>query len=235
MKRKVKIIFGIGVPVGILLLVVKNIFDIEDGDFFKQYLILGAVVIAIAVLINCLYQVRFIQKLNSISNRVSKTGDIDELIRALEILLGQSKSDFRKSLILINLSYGYSKKKEYQKGLEVLESINPKTVKGINQIIYLLNIVSFHFYLEHYEEVIEITERHENVFTKFMGHPQLGWTVAVNTICYHIAKGDKNTAKALLEEARAKWAGAEMQEEWEFLDSKLHESEAVLDMEENKE
>lgn len=221
MKRFIRII-GIGIPLGIVLIVIKNVMNIEDDVFWKQYMIVGALVIVGAVIINCIYQIKFVKKLNKITKLITEDDNIDLFFEKIEKLLTKCKSNYNRSLLLINLSYGYAKKEQYAKGLEVLESIEPKRVKGINKIIFYLNMSCFHFHLGNYEDVISITEKNSKEFSKFKNNPHLGWNIASNNIYFYIAKGEFEEAKKLIEEAKEKWNGKkEMQEEWEMLNQVL--------------
>lgn len=221
MKRIIRII-GIGIPLGIILVIVKNVMDIEDDVFFKQYMIVGTLVIVGAVIINCIYQIKFAKKLRLITKQMTEEKNYDLFFEEIENLLKKYKSSYNRSLLLINLSYGYAKKKEYAKGLEVLQSIEPKRVKGINKIIFYLNMSCFYFHLGNYEDVISITEKNNKEFYKFKNNAHLGWNIASNDIYYNIAMNKLEEAEKLLNEAKEKWNGKkEMQEEWEMLNQVL--------------
>lgn len=221
MKIRMKYMLGIGIPLGIILAILKNVIDIKDNIFWKYYIILAIIVIAGAVILSCLYQIRFARKLNVINKQVMEQGNLDLFFEDVENLLNRSKSRFHRSLLMLNLCYGLGKKKEYAKGLEVLDAIDLKSVKGINKIIYYLNKVCFHFYLGNYEEVINITEKNKEDFLRFQENNHIDWNIAANNIYYHIAKGELEEAEKLLEQAKLQWKGRNMQEEWEMIDEAL--------------
>ncbi len=217
MKIRMKYILGIGIPLGIILAILKNVIKIEDDIFWKYYIILAIVVIAGVVILSCLYQIRFVRKLKVINKQVMEQGNLDLFFEDIEKLLNKSKSKFHRSLLMLNLCYGLGKKKEYAKGLEVLASIDLKNVKGINKIIYYLDKGCFHFYLGNYEEVISITEKNQEDFLRFEEHNHIDWNIAANNIYYHIAKGEHEEAEKLLEQAKSQWKDRDMQEEWEMI------------------
>lgn len=234
MKRHLKII-ALGIPLGIILIIMKNSMNMDDDVFFKNYIIFGIVVVAVAVIINCLHQIRFVKKLSNLTKMVIEEENLELFFEEIEKLLKKYKSKYNRSLLLINLSYGYAKKKDYAKGLEVLKSIEPKNVKGINKIVYNLNLSCFNFHLGNYEEVISITEKSNKVFLKFKNSPYLGWNVASNDIYYCIAKEEYEDAETLLEEAKSKWnSKKEMKEEWEMLTQVL-DNKILKERESNKE
>lgn len=222
MKIRMKYILGIGIPLGIILAIFKNIVDIKDEMFWKYYIILAIIVIAGAVIFSCLYQVRFARKLSEINKQVMEQGNLELFFEDVEKLLNRTKSRFHKNLLLINLCYGLGRNKEYAKGLEVLNSIDLKSITGINRIIYYLDKGCFHFYLGNYEEVIRITEENKATFLKFEKNPHIDWNISANNIYYQIAKGELEEAEALLEMARIQWKDEPMQEEWEMIGEILH-------------
>lgn len=222
MNIRIKYILGIGIPFGIILAIFKNVINIEDEVFWKYYIILAIIVIASVVILSCLYQVRFARKLSTINKQVMEQGNLELFFQDVEKLLSRTKSRFHRSLLLLNLCYGLGKKKEYAKGLEVLDSIDVKSVRGINQIIYYLDKVCFHFYLGNYEEVIYITEGNKANFLKFEKNSHIDWNIAANNIYYHIAKGQTEEAERLLELAKSQWKDRDMQEEWEMIGEILH-------------
>lgn len=222
MNIRIKYILGIGIPLGIILAIFKNVVNIEDEVFWKYYIILAIIVIASVVILSCLYQVRFARKLSTINKQVMEQGNLELFFQDVEKLLSRTKSRFHRSLLLLNLCYGLGKKKEYAKGLEVLDSIDVKSVKGINRIIYYLDKVCFHFYLGNYEEVIYITEGNKANFLKFEKNSHIDWNIAANNIYYHIAKDQIEEAERLLELAKSQWKHRDMQEEWEMIGEILH-------------
>lgn len=221
MKIRMTYILGVGIPLGIILAIMKNVMDIREDTFWKYYIMLSIIVIAGVVILTCLYQVRFARKLNAINKQVMGQGNLDLFFEDVENLLSKTKSKFHRSLLMINLCYGLGKKKEYAKGLEILSSIDLKSVKGINRMIYYLDKVCFHFYLGNYEEVISIIEENKENFLKFGKNPHIDWNIAANNIYYHIAKGETEEAKELLEQAKLQWKDRNMQEEWELIDGRL--------------
>nr|WP_315023259.1 hypothetical protein [uncultured Aminipila sp.] len=221
MKIRMKYILGIGIPLGIILAILKNVIDIENNVFWKYYILLAIVVIASAAILSCLYQIRFARKLDVINRQVMEHGNLDLFFEDVEKLLNRSKSRFHRSLLMLNICYGLGKKKEYAKGLEVLENIDLKSVKGINKIIYYLDMVCFYFYLGNYEEVISITEKNKEDFLRFEENNHIDWNIAANNIYYHIAKGELEEAEKLLEQAKSQWKDKNMQEEWELIDEEL--------------
>ncbi|MHC1721667.1 MAG: hypothetical protein AB9836_00535 [Aminipila sp.] len=221
MKIRLKYILGIGIPLGIILAIVKNVMDIGEDTFWKYYIILSIIVITVVVSVSSLYQLRFARKLSAINKQVMELGNLDLFFEDVEKMLKITKSRFHRSLLMIDLCYGLGKKKEYAKGLEVLESIDLKSLRGINKIIHYLDKVCFNFYLGNYEEVIHITEENRENFLKFDRNVHIDWNIAANHIYYNIAKGQTKEAENLLQQAKSQWKARDMQEEWERIDEEL--------------
>ncbi|MBE6034180.1 hypothetical protein [Aminipila sp.] len=217
MKRHFKIIFCLGIPMGILLAVIKNFLNIDDETFWNVYIIVGGIVIVGAVGINVLYQIRFVKRIKNMVNQAKEQNDFDGFNDEIEKLLKKYKARYNQLYLKFNLCYGLSKKKEYEKGLEVLKSIDYRSVKGMNKIIYHLDLAYFEFYLGNYEEAVRIIEENNKEFMKFKNNLHIGKNIAANTIYYHIAKKDYQKSQDLLREAEIKWTDKEMKEEWDML------------------
>ncbi len=218
MKRFLKIV-AIGIPLGIILVIIENVMNLDHEMVFRYYWICGSIFILAVLFINLIYQFSFIKKVKKVTSSItSEEKNFDLFFEETEKMLTKYKSSYNRGLLLINLSYAYGLKKDYQKGLETLKSIEVKKVKGINKIIYSLNLSCFNFYLGNYEEVIKITDKFNKEFQKFKENPILGWNIASNKIYYYIAKGEFQEAKKFLEEAKSNWIEKqEMKEEWEML------------------
>lgn len=217
------IIFGVGVPIGILMLIIKNTLNIEDSRFFKYYIVFSIVIIALAVIINCIYQIKFCKRVNTLIKDLRENDDVDFFISEMQNLLGKSKSAFRKSILLINISYGYSKKGQYENALQTLEAIDLKTIKGVNNSIYNINKISFYFHLKNYSQVINLVEQYNMEFEKLQNHSQIAWNIEATKIYYNIAKGEIEEANKILQKAKEKWTTKEMVEEWKLIEERIAE------------
>ncbi|QIB69195.1 hypothetical protein Ami103574_07605 [Aminipila butyrica] len=221
MAKKLKIIFGVGVPLGLLMAVLKNALNIEDDRFWRYYAIGAAIAIFGAILINLFYQLRLVKKLKAVTNHAKENQDYDLLIREMEQMLATYKGKYSRSLFKMNICYALAKKKQYAEGLELLNSLDVKTVKGLNKLIFYLNQVYFYFYLDNLDEVIRINQEWGREFAKFEEHPQLGEHVAANRVYLAVAQGQLEQAWDLLAEAERKWTDRGAQEEQRLLKEKL--------------
>ncbi|QHI71219.1 hypothetical protein [Aminipila terrae] len=229
LKRKIKIIFGIGVPVGILLVIVQNLMNIDDQLFWKLYFIMGGLAIVGAVIINIIFQMKFIKKLKIMTRQAKEQKNYDFLIKEMENLLKKYKSKQNRWFIKMTLCYGLAGKKEYTEGLEVLEEIEYKNIKGINRTVYYLNLVYFHFHLGNYEEVIKVTDDNSKELLQYKNNPQVAKHIAANSIYYHIAKGQYEVAGKLLKEAEDNWKDPEMMEVWEMLEEIIRQEKGLTE------
>ena len=85
MKRIFKIII-IGICLGIVLIIIKNLFQIDESVFMKGYITAAILVIIAAVIINILYFMYYRKKINN-AVELFNTGKTKEFISELNEIL----------------------------------------------------------------------------------------------------------------------------------------------------
>ena len=100
MKRIFKIII-IGICLGIVLIIIRNLFQIDESVFMKGYITAAILVIIAAVIINILYFMYYRKKINS-AVELFNSGKTQEFISELNEMLKKAKGKGVKNLINLN-------------------------------------------------------------------------------------------------------------------------------------
>ena len=187
-----------GVVLGLLLFELQLLLDIPQDKILYYYLRLAPAVILLCIGINVLWQIFFQRNVNALGKKYMQTGDSDSFIEENRKLLARVHHPYNRSLLLINLSVGYSDKAEYAKAEEMLQNISVRHLKGKNRIIYFNNLAYFYFRLGKTEEAAALLDAHADDFRKFENDPLLGKHIAVNRVLRLLAEGGKTEAKEIL-------------------------------------
>ena len=222
-KHKVRFIVILGITLGILLVVIQNVFHIPQATLFRYYLIGAAVVLAAVIAINMSWQLRFQKKLLRLNRVLTDDHDPDRFIAENEDLMEKVKHPFHQSLLMINIAVGYSDKKDFKKAKKILLEIPEGGLRGINRIIYYNNLAYFHFHLGETKKAIRILEEHREEFDRLLNNQQLGKHIIINRVYQAIAEGDKNRAEQLLESLSDKRIDERQRDEMESLKKSIIE------------
>lgn len=220
-KHKLKVIFGIGVPIGILLVIIQNTFNIQRDVMMKYYIIGSAVVIVLALAINLIWQIKFQKEILSASHILREDKNADLYIQTMQKLINKTRLISNKNLLLMNISVGYSEKGDYHKAKEILLSINPKKINEVNRTVYFNNLASFSFMLDEKEEAIKIMEANHNLFSKYESSKVLGGCIAINRVYENLAKNEIGKAEQLLIEAEKLCQDNYLKDDYEKVKDKL--------------
>lgn len=221
MKKQLRNIILGGVIFGGILLILEQGFQIPKKVISRYYIILSGIIIIGAVFIDILWQRRFIEKLKGLERILREEKNPDKFIEENKKLLQTVKANYNKALIYINLSAGYCDKGDYETAKEILISTPLKGLKGINEIIYYLNLTYIYFRLGENRKALEILERHNKDFSKLEKHPKLGGHIAVVKILESLIQNNVSQAEALLSTSKEKWKDERLLEDWEYLQNKI--------------
>lgn len=188
----------LGVVIGIFMVVVENVFNIPRDVMRKAYFILGAVAIVGSVAINILWQKNFQKKVQALMPILYEENNPDLFIEENKKLLENMRSPYNKAFLLLNISVGYSDKRDYQKAKEILLQIPENAIRGLNGIIYYIDLVYYNFKLMNMDEVIAIMDKHEKEFKAFENHKTIGKHIKLNQIFYLRAKNELEEADKLI-------------------------------------
>ncbi|MEA4989155.1 MAG: hypothetical protein VB095_13935 [Anaerovorax sp.] len=201
-KHKAKIVFGIGIPLGILILIIQETFHIPKNVMLHGYIIGSIVVIFLAFVINCIWQFRFQRRLKKMQTMLYQENELDHYIIQTDELLKKVKSNLNRNQLIINLSVAYCEKKQYEKAKEILLTIDENTLSGICKVIFYHDLAYYYFMLDERQEALQIIQKHQKMFAKFEAHPSLGPCIKINYIYKFIYEENWAKAKELLLELR---------------------------------
>lgn len=222
MKRTIRNIILGSLLYGGTFLAFKIKFGLSEKMVTKYYIIASVILVAVVMVVNIRWQMRFVKKLKGIEKILIEEQNPDKFIEENEKLLQSIKSDYNKAIININLSAGYCDKGDYEKAKEILLSTPVKKLTGLNEIIYYMNLAYVYFRLEEGDIALETLEKHNKDFLRLKDHTPLGGSIASLRIFEYIAHDEIPKAKDLLISSKEKWDDKRFQSDWEFLETKLN-------------
>ncbi|MBN7771787.1 hypothetical protein [Clostridium aminobutyricum] len=215
-----KIRFGrilmLGIPLGILCAIFKNHFNISNDAFWKYYYIFGIAAILLAVLINGAYQFRFAKKLNALTEILLTDRDEERFIAENEELLRNTKERHHRALIYLNLCAGYSDKEAFETAKEMLLKVPEQDFRGINKLVYYINLAYIDFRLLEVQEALAVLRRFDKQFTNLQNHKQLGGHLAILKIFDLIYTEQTEEAQPLLLSSKEKWTDKRLEKAWVY-------------------
>ncbi|WP_324824474.1 hypothetical protein [Sinanaerobacter sp. ZZT-01] len=197
-KHKIKVIFGIGILLGILLLIVQGVCDIPYPVMMRGYIIGSIIVILLTGIINAVWQFKFQKKLMGMNSMLYQEETLDLFIEQIDTLLKKIKSDFNRNQLLISLSVAYCEKQQYQEAKDVLLQMEEKALSGIIKAIYYHNLAYYHFLLNESKMAIQIMEEHKTDFEKWRKNKALEPNLLINEVYLYINQENWNEAKERL-------------------------------------
>lgn len=228
MKRRIRNIILSGTLFGGILLMLRFIFRLSEEMVWKYYIIASIIILVGAMGINIIWQVNLMKKLKSFEKYLKEEGNPDKFIEENEKLLQTMKSDYNRTIIKINLSAGYCDKEEYETAKNILLSEPIKQVKGINKVIYYINLAYIYFRLEENQKALSILEQQKKEFSDFEKNLSLGGHITVLKIFQNIAENQLEEAQNLLTIAKDKWDDKRLLKDWEYLQTTINQRQHSL-------
>ncbi|MEA4934923.1 MAG: hypothetical protein VB071_15270 [Lawsonibacter sp.] len=151
------------------------------------------------------------------------TEDPDYYIREIRVLLEGKRSPHLRGVLLVNLSAAYQEKRDYQTAVQLLHSVNPKKLTGINRSIYWADLANAYFYLGENSRALDIMAEQEFDFSKLTETTQLGGLLAILSVFQMLASGNRPGAKQRLEQLRPRWEDPHNSREFEDLERRCQE------------
>jgi hypothetical protein len=220
MKRVHNIII-LGVTFGGTLLLLRFIFGLSQKTVWKYYIITSVIILLGALIINITWQMKLMKRLKSLERILKDERNPDQFIEENKKILDGLKSEYNRNLIKINLSAGYCDKGDYDTAKNMLLSIKTKYLKGINEIVYYINLAYIYFRLEENQKALIILEQQNKNLVCFENNPHLGGLIAVLRINQYIIQGQLDEAHNLLDTARKKWTDNRLVDDWDILQNKV--------------
>lgn len=161
------------------------------------------------------------KKINKLLPLLEKDKNPDLYILENEKLLKELQSKITSSIIHINISVAYCRKKDYIKAKEELLLVNKKSMRGPHKVIYLIDLAYVYFYLDEPRKALDYVNANEKGLKTYENSSALGPVISTIRIFEALSKDNKEKAFALLEESKIKWQNPSVQEDFIFFEKKL--------------
>ncbi|MBR5000822.1 MAG: hypothetical protein IKY08_02550 [Firmicutes bacterium] len=221
MKRRAGRTVAIGVALGISLGFITSVLDI-DRDVFMKYYIVAAILIVVGVfLYNLLYIRKHNQEMNQAINLLNEGKTEEYMVRVSE-LERKVKGKALKNLMRLNLTAGYCDLKEYEKALEILETLRKEKLKGDVELVWRLNTCLCYFYTGRRKEAMQLYNESKALFSSSKKKGLHVPNIAILDMLAMIEDGRKKEARQYLEFAREKWPQMRLEEDYRMIDALLN-------------
>lgn len=224
MKRFVRVI-AFGVALGLAMVALQHALKMETGTFLQGYWLGAATLLVVAALCNICYNLRYRKKVQQ-AVVLLEEGKADEYITRLEGLIRTAKGEPLRNLLRLNLTAGYCNKKEYQKAIDLLETLEDARLRGAVRMIQRLNLCMCYFYTGRDDQAMKVYEASDDLFAPYRGGAAYGKNLAVLDILADIQKGRYDDARELLETARRNWNNPRIAADYDYIEKLLEEKAA---------
>ena len=202
MKRVAKII-AVGIAIGLLLLLIRGLFQIEEGIFLRGYLVLAAVVLVGTVLFNVLYQISYQRRLQKLVPLLDQ-GDTEGYLTGVRALLETARGRALRSVLQLDLAAGYLEAKELGRAIQLLEGL-PVSRSRTVELCRRLDLCLAYFEAERPEDAMVVYRDSGALLAEGRGRAPYGGTIAVADILAALQEGDRPRAEEQIRAAQAAW------------------------------
>lgn len=210
---KISKIILYSILLGILLLIVKNVFNIEEGVLLSYYWKIALVVLVLIIIGNIAYFKYYANKHDKLLPLFNQ-GQYSQYIEQVESMLSKIKGETLKDHIKLNLAAAYMEERDHKKGQNILKEINQKNLRDdLPKMVYWLNTSVAHFRLNEKEEFNNIYNSKKPLIDKFKDNERYASNIAILDICNLILNEDLKEAKMLLDQALLKYTDDKNQKE----------------------
>lgn len=195
---------------------------LSDKEILKLYYGISTFIVIGSVIFNHLYHSHYKNKMK-VAMKLLEDNKTDEYIEVLHELLRKAKGNFLKTLFTINLSVGYCDKKDYEKCIELLESISNKRMYYDVKMCYRLNLCCSYYYSNQTEKAKEIYNQSQKIFKPFKENSIYGGNLAVLDMFMELADENYDVVDEQLRIAKEKWTNPRFQEDYDYIEKILNE------------
>lgn len=221
MKRRVGRTLAIGVTLGISLGFITSVLDIDKDVFMKYYIVAAILIVAGVFLYNYLYIRKHNQEMSQAINLLNEGKTEEYMVRVSE-LERKVKGKALKNLMRLNLTAGYCDLKEYEKALEILETLRKEKLKGDVELVWRLNTCLCYFYTGRTKEAMQLYKESKALFTSSKKKGLHVPNIAILDMLAMIEDGRKKEARQYLDFAREKWPQMRLEEDYRMIDALLN-------------
>lgn len=216
-------VFAAAVCAGIVLAILKEKLDLDDGMFWKWYLIAAVVIIVGVLVFSILYARRYSRKMQELALLLDN-GQPAAYLAGVEELLAAVKGRGMRDMLRLNLTAGYCELDRYEDAINLLESLRfggsraPEMVRRLNLCVCM-------FRTGQAEKAVELYRASEKWFAPYRGKEQFGGNLAVLDIHTAMAEGRYTEARALLDHARKTWDKPRLQKYYGQLEQLMEDNQ----------
>ena len=221
MKRRVGRTLAIGVALGISLGFITSVLDIDKDVFMKYYIVAAILIVAGVFLYNYLYIRKHNQEMSQAINLLNEGKTEEYMVRVSE-LERKVKGKALKNLMRLNLTAGYCDLKEYEKALEILETLRKEKLKGDVELVWRLNTCLCYFYTGRTKEAMQLYNESKAFFSASKKKGLHVPNIAILDMLAMIEDGRKKEARQYLDFAREKWPQMRLEEDYRMIDALLN-------------
>ena len=221
MKRRVGRTLASGVFLGIALGFITSALDIDKDVFLKYYIVVAILIVVGVFLYNLLYIRKHNQEMNQAINLLNEGKTEEYMVRVSE-LERKVKGKALKNLMRLNLTAGYCDLKEYEKALEILETLRKEKLKGDVELVWRLNTCLCYFYTGRRKEAMQLYNESKALFSSSKKKGLHVPNIAILDMLAMIEDGRKKEARQYLEFAREKWPQMRLEEDYRMIDALLN-------------
>ncbi len=217
-EKRMKQIFWVVVIAGSAAVgVISTALGLTGAAYGTVFVLWLALVGSASVIINLQWQRKLVRKMAELNRALVQDKDIDRYITEINLLFEGTKRKSMQSCRSINLSVAYSMKKDYGQALAHLEEIDPKILRGQQQVMYWANRCLFCFHAGRAEEGRQILQAQAMAFAQNRDNPAMAETLEILPILEKMSLGSWDEAEQMLASTREKWNGDGDQEYFDGL------------------
>lgn len=215
--------WGLGVVLGIVLVFLKNHYEVDETVFWHWYAIAGVIVVLLSVGFNIGYNRWFYKKMASFSPLLKEHQDPQGFIDGMNELQSCAKGRYARGLLNLNRSAGYCDLEDFETAKQLLLADDTQSVRGINGVIRAFNLTYVYFRIGETDKALTLMEQNRKHLTRLKPMPTLAPTIATLEIWEAIAQEHWEDAKAHLTEAKAQFTDPRNESDWILLEQKVEE------------
>lgn len=219
--KKISIVIGVGFCIGVILVIMKNIFHVEDDIFWRWYFAIAAVVIIGAVVFNLCYNYFYLKKARKLMEQLWKDKPL-EYVEKMKELRKTAKGKGLKFMLDLNLAFGYIAANQFHEAIAILEPLSQKKPRSSQfRMIQCLELSLSYFKVEQYENALKVYKENTQLFAKYRGHKIYGAQIALLDILAALIEQQYQKAEELLKKAMEIYQNPYMQQDFREISSFL--------------
>ncbi len=218
MKKRIFTIIGLSIILGLVLLIIQLGFNIEFETLMSYYWKIALLFLLLILIFNFIYMMYYADKIKKALVLLNE-GKNQEYIAEMETILQKIKVKEYRDLIKINLSAGYINNKEYEKSLNILNSVAEKQIRNEQlKLVYWINKAISYFRIGDFDSCKEIYNQQKVFFEKYQDDDNYGESIGQIEVLHALVEEDLIKAEQLLQNLKAKWNTATQQKNYDELE-----------------